>query len=719
MSGSRPVSRFQVRTTLIGLLTALWIVAVCGRLVYLTVVARDSLRERGELQHQHTLKVDPNRGTIRDRHGRELARSVEVESIYGVPSAFDGEHLRDAARRLASCLELSDKRIASRLEGDKRFVWLERKAKPDAVRCVRRLQLAGIGFVPESRRFYPKRFLASQILGYVGLDNEGMSGVEYALEDQIRGESGRRIIWTDARQRRAASRVEKRAVSGRSVYLTIDESLQYIAETELQKAVDESGSKSGIAILLRPDTGEILAMASTPTFNPNHYGDYPESHWRNRSVMDVYEPGSTFKIIAAAAALEEGVTTEDERIDCGGGFINVADHIIRDHRVFDVLAFREVIERSSNVGMIRIGQRLGRERLARYIHAFGFGEASDIELPGESRGLIRPVERWGPVTLASISFGQEIGVTPLQMVTAANVIATSGYLMRPQLVLGFENPDDGTMERRAKAEPLRRVVSQETTRRLTELMVGVVERGTGTRAAIPGYRVAGKTGTAQKAVPGGYSETDYIASFVGFAPAHRPALTALVILDSPVGNHTGSRAAGVFSGIVGRSLRYLGVAPDDERVVQLAKVWPQTGPILGADRGRGRAEIGRGPGRVWPTSMDASERHSRQEPKPSTSMAAPGVMGLPARDALVRFLASGLVPEVIGTGWVVEQYPLEGELPHGATRPRLVLGAPGFPAGPELIPAPSDGGETRVARARGPGSVDRGIGFRRPFENSQ
>ncbi len=716
MSETRTVSRFQMRTMVLGLLTALWIVAVCGRLVYLTVIARDPLRERGELQHQHTLKLDPNRGTIRDRNGRELARSVEVESVYAVPTAYSGDRLSDAARQLASCLKLSEKRIAARLEGDKRFVWLERKAKPDAADCVRELQLAGVGFVPESRRFYPKRFLAAQILGYVGLDNEGMSGVEYALEEQIRGEAGRRIIWSDARQRRAASRVEKRAISGRSVHLTIDENLQYIAETELQRAVDESGSKNGIAILLRPDSGEILAMAATPTFNPNRYGDYPASHWRNRSVMDVYEPGSTFKIVAAAAALEEGVTTEDERIDCGGGFIRVAEHTIRDHRVFDVLAFREVVALSSNVGMIRIGQRLGRERLDRYIRAFGFGEAYDIELSGESRGLIRPVERWGPVTVASISFGQEIGVTPLQMVTAANVIAASGYLMRPKLVLGFENPDDGTMERRATPEPIRRVVSEETARRLTQLLVGVVEHGTGTRAAIAGYSVAGKTGTAQKAVVGGYSDTDYIASFVGFVPARRPSLTALVILDSPAGDHSGSRAAAVFSDIVDRSLRYLGVPPDGETAVRVAKVWPQTSPILERADREAALDVPERSRKVRPTSMGVSEPRWEEDRMSSEAMVAPAVKGLPARDALARFFARGMVPELVGTGWVVEQYPLAGEPLDGATRPRLVLGPPGFVEVPEVAPPLRYGGEMQLARARIPHSA--GSESARSFESN-
>ena len=679
MSESRTLTQFQMRLLFLGFTTSLWVLAVGGRLFYLTVSMRDTLQERAELQHQHTLKLDPRRGTIRDRNGHQLATSVEVESVYAVPKAFSGASIEQAATVLASCLSLPRDKIAARLDGDKSFSWLERKANPRTVDCVRDLNLASVGFVAESRRFYPKRGLASQVLGYVGIDNEGMSGVEYALEEEIRGEPGRRIIWTDAKNRRAASRVEARSHAGRSAYLTIDENLQYIAETELGAAIRESGSKSGIALVMRPHTGELLAMASFPSFNPNRYGDYPASHWRNRAVTDVYEPGSTFKIVAAAAALEENVTNEDERIDCGRGMIQVGSRVIRDSHYFDVLTFREVVQKSSNVGMIRIGQRLGKDRLEHYVHAFGFGAPSGVELPGESRGILRPAERWGPATLASISFGQEIGVTPLQMVTAANVVATSGYLMRPRLLLGFGDTD-GRLVASFTPEPVRRVVKEETARRLMELLVGVVEHGTGQRALIEGYRVAGKTGTAQKAVRGGYSKTDFIASFVGFAPADTPELTALVILDSPTGDHSGALAAAVFARIVKRSLRYLGVAPDAEPPLRIAKFWPQSWPIVGAREPRltegrerpqsfGAHRVGGLRGRPG-QPLEASEpmgRAVRQD-------GVPDVLGLPARDALARFVSHGEVPEIVGTGNVLEQYPTPGMRVEPGTRARLYLG---------------------------------------------
>ena len=357
MDRDRNLSRARFRVTLLALLSTLWVSALVGRLVYLQVFLRESLQERAEIQQSYTMKLDPERGTIYDRNGRELAVSVNVESVYAVPRAI--KEADRTARALADCLPVDSEELAIRLRSDKSFLWVDRKVDLATADCVRELDLAGVNFVPERRRFYPKRRLAAHVLGYVGMDNEGMSGVEYAFEEEIRGEDGRQIIWTDARNRPAASRVEKRPQPGRNLLLTIDETLQHIVQSELEEAVRESGSKGGVAILLQPETGEILAMAEVPGFNPNRYGDYPPSNWRNRSVTDAYEPGSTFKIVSAAAALEEGVVSEDERIDCGRGVIRVGDRVIHDHREFDVLTFREVLEKSSNVGMIRIGQRLG------------------------------------------------------------------------------------------------------------------------------------------------------------------------------------------------------------------------------------------------------------------------------------------------------------------------------------------------------------------------
>jgi cell division protein FtsI (penicillin-binding protein 3) len=631
--------------------------------VYLQIFARASLQERAEIQQQDTMKIDPTRGTIYDRNGRQLAVSVDVESVYAVPRAI--EDPETTANQLGSCLNVDVEELSCRLTSDKRFLWINRKVDPAAADCVRGLGLSGVNFLPEIRRFYPKRRVAAHVLGYVGMDNEGMSGVEYAFEKEIRGEKGQQIVWSDARNRPAASRVEKRPQPGRDIYLTIDETLQYIAETEMETAVRESGAKGGLAILLRPETGEILAMAGVPGFNPNRYGDFNPSTWRNRSVTDPYEPGSTFKIITAAAALEEGVVTEDERIDCGRGAIEVGGRLIRDHHLFDVLTFREVLERSSNVGMIRIGQRLGPERLEAYVRAFGFGETTGVGLSAESRGILRDVSQWRPVTLAAISFGQEIAVTPLQMVTAANVLAASGYLMRPILVKEIGSPRNEALISTSPS-PLRRVVSTETAARLTDILVGVVERGTGKRAAIPGYIVAGKTGTAQKAAPeGGYSKTDFVASFVGFAPAGAPEITALVLLDSPTGDHSGGRAAGVFARILERSLRYLGVPPDvpregRARSIKLASRWPRQEPLKKTNDTNASPSI--------PVARAAFG------PRVSAKARMPSLDGLPARDAVARLIAANLSPHLLGSGWVIDQDPPAGSLVEPGSRCLVFLG---------------------------------------------
>jgi cell division protein FtsI (penicillin-binding protein 3) len=675
---TRPLTRVRVRLLLLGLTTSLGVAAVALRLSYLTIVVREEYEARGLVQYQQRLKLDARRGTIHDRNGRLLAESVEVDSLYAVPSVFAPARAEEASAGLARCLGMPRRRVLARLHGEKDFAWLERKATPEAARCVEALAIPGVHSIAETRRFYPKRRLASQVLGYVGIDNEGMGGVEYALEERIKGQPGSRVIWSDALRRRAGTRVEKSSVPGDSVYLTLDENLQHIAEAELSEAVRESRSRSGIAIVMRSHSGEVLAMASFPSFNPNRFGEAPESHRRNRSVTDVYEPGSTFKIVAASAALEEGVASEDERIDCGQGGIQIADRYIRDHRFFDVLKFREVVALSSNVGMIRIGQRLGPSRLEAYVKAFGFGEPTGIELPAESRGILRPSQSWGPSTSASIAFGQEVSVTPLQMVAAANVIAASGYLMRPRLVLGFFRGEGAFLPSLAP-EPVRRVVSERTAQRMTRILEEVVEKGTGKTAALSGYRVAGKTGTAQKAVRGGYSKTDFIASFVGFAPADRPELTALVILDSPEGDHSGSRAAAVFARIMERSLTQLGVPRDLDEVVRFAKVWPQTEPILPVEAAFGE---------------EARKASWSLEP----GAQAPSVLGLSARDAVARFVSAGFVPAIEGTGFVIEQTPEAGYgLELGAAR--LVLGPrlPGAPAAPERpVPAGIEAG-VRVA----------------------
>lgn len=663
---SSQLPRLRTRLLVFGLLSSLWVAAIAGRLIFLQVVSRAELQERAGRQQRDTIEVHANRGTIYDRHGNELAVSVDVDSIYADPRAFDGDGVSEAARLLGGCLGQDPSGLVAKLSSSRSFVWLERKASRQAASCVRSLEVAGIGFLPESRRFYPKRNIAAHVLGYVGIDNKGLGGIELSMETEIQGESGEQLIWTDARRRRMMSRIENRPRPGRSVYLTLDENLQHMVEVELDRAVSESNAKGGTAILMHSASGEIVAMSSRPTFNPNAFEESPESFWRNRIVTDAYEPGSTFKIVTAAAALEEEVVTETERIDCGGGGILVGSREIRDSRNFDFLPFSDVIAQSSNVGMIRIGQRLGRRRFENYIRRFGFGERTGVELQAESRGILRAEATWGPVSLASMSFGQEIAVTPLQMILAANVIASDGYLLRPRLILGV-GENDHTVPSRLVPVPVRRVVSRETAARMRSLLEGVVQFGTGRRARVDGHRIAGKTGTAQKAIAGGYSKTDFVASFVGFAPAHQPELTALVILDSPSGDHSGGRAAAVFSKIMARALRYTGVEREDQTRVRVVRSWPASGSAI-------------------------SESASAFDPDRYLPGDAPGTMpdlaGLSARDAFFRLSQLGLEPELVGSGWVVSQQPMAGE-PLLSVEPRLTLGPR------DGVPDPDTGRENR------------------------
>ncbi len=676
-------ARMYLRLVLFGMVGSLWMALLIARLVQLQILEQDTLRERAEQQQENTINLDPARGTIFDRAGRELAVSVEVESVCAVPPAL--RQSDSAVAALSRCLPGTDSSdLRRRLTSSKRFVWVKRKVDPASADCVRQLGLSGVDLLPESRRFYPKRFTAAHVLGYVGMDNQGMSGIEYSFDALIRGEPGKQIVLTDARRRRAGSRVERLPQPGNSLYLTLDQTLQHVAEVEIEQAVAATGARSGVAILMRSLTGEILAMAAWPSFNPNVYGEYSPEHWRNRAVSDSYEPGSTFKVVTAAAALEEEVVSESERIDCGRGAIEVAGQLIRDHQVFDVLAFRDVIARSSNVGVIRVGQRLGKERLYRHVRAFGFGEPTGVGIPGESRGLVPDASRWGPVTLASIAFGQEIGVTPLQMLTAVNAISASGYLMRPFLVREIRSPEGERVES-FSPEPIRRVVRQETAARLTELLIGVVESGTGQRAAIPGYRIAGKTGTAQKASPGGggYSKTEFIASFVGFAPAERPELSAIVVLDAPSGEHSGGTvAASVFARIMERSLRYLGVPSQaPEARLAVAPRWPEQAPLEPQGIDLPRFDLSLAPLTKTPktpkTPLESVARAAFSEVplgRPGGSLRlTPELLGLPARDAVAQALAAGLVPELSGSGRVVAQDPPPGVPVETGSRCLLLL----------------------------------------------
>lgn len=631
----------RLRLMLVALSVSLWSVGIGVRLFQLQVLGRKAFERHAARQSERTINLDPRRGPILDRAGRALAVSVDAESIYAVPPEIDDPSAVAAALGRALAADAAGrKELLAQLQKSRDFVWIKRKADPGASRAVRELGLPGIGFVTESRRYYPKRELASHLLGYVGLDNTGMSGIEYAFDPEMRGRAAKVVVRTDAR-RSPLEHIEKPSTEGRSVVLAIDEAVQYAAEIELERAVAETGSIAGTVIVMEPRSGEILALANRPTFNPNRFGTYPSSRWRNRAVVDSFEPGSVFKVFTAAAALQEKVVEPDEVIDCGGGAIEIAGTRINDHAVFYNLRFREVISRSSDVGAVRVAQRVGRESFYRYVREFGFGQPTSVDLPGEASGILRPTSRWSALSLASLAFGQEIGVTALQVTAALGAVANGGYVMKPLIVRQIEDKD-GRPVKTFKPVALRRVLEPETIDTLTELLEGVVREGTGRRAAIPGYIVAGKTGTAQKVdASGHYSMVDHVASFVGYVPASRPALVILASLDTPKGpkNEGGDVAAPLFARVAERALRRLAIPPDDQDRVLRAMTPPEHGRLR--------------PAAYQPTALAAPL--AQGEP-----LRMPDLRGRPAREAAIEAARRGLVVELVGSGVVVAQSPQPG-----------------------------------------------------------
>ena len=646
MAGEGPTPRerkTRLRLMLLALSISLWALVIGIRLVHLQVLGRGFFEQQGTRQSERTLNLYPRRGPILDRESRPLAVSVDAESLYAVPQDVVDPQATAAALARALSLDGAGRReVLAKLQRRSAFVWIDRKLDPVTARRVRDLQLEGIGFLAEHRRYYPQRELAAHVLGYVGIDNTGMGGIESGLEDYIRGRAAKVVVHTDAR-RRPVAQTERPSTDGATVVLALDEAIQHVAERELERAMAETQAASGMVIAVEPFSGEVLAMAVWPTFNPNRYNAYPSSRWRNRAVSDVFEPGSIFKIVTAAAGLQESVVSPGEVLDCGNGRIEISGTVINDHAIFDRLTFTQAVVRSSDIGMIRVAQRLGRDNFARYVRDFGFGAATGVDLPGESAGLFRPTSRWSALSLPSLSFGQEIGVTGLQITMAAAAIANGGYLMKPIVVKRVEDA-----EGRAVLEPkplvVRRVLQPGTVDTLTEILREVVRDGTGRAAAVPGYAVAGKTGTAQKAdASGRYSMVDHVASFVGFVPASHPALVVLASLDSPRGPHNqgGDVAAPLFARVAESALRILAVPSDDPgRVLRAVATAPEV---------------------VVPAAYRA-QTPSRPPVVPPD--AEPGLMpdlrGRSAREAAITAARRGLVVELHGSGHVIVQSPEPG-----------------------------------------------------------
>ena len=634
MATNSPRNSANKRLYLLGAILVLWAGAISLRLVYLQIFRYGDFEQRAQRQQQRTTEVAAKRGVIYDRAGRELAMSISVDSVFAVPA--DIPDLAGTISLVARITRDDPRELLARCKAARTFCWLARKADAEIADRIRSMNLRGIYFQKESKRFYPKRELAAQVLGYVGMDDEGLSGIERADDDELRGKPGRMLISVDARRKWFGS-VEKQPDPGENVVLTIDEKIQYIAERELETAMRETHAESGTVVVENPKTGEILALANRPTFNPNLARDITPQKLKDHAVSDVYEPGSTFKVVTIAAALEEKLTHPSEVFDCQMGSIVINGMRIRDSKPHGLLTVAGILAESSDVGAIKIALRLGEERFYKYIRAFGFGQHTGIELPGETRGLSKPLNRWSKVSIGAISMGQEIGVTPLQLVGMISTIANDGIWVAPRIVAGTTEPR-GTPQMVAFHPGVRRrVISPMTAAQMKQMMQGVVLHGTGKKAILEGYSSAGKTGTAQKVDPSthAYSHTKYVASFAGFAPINDPAITVAVILDSAVGLHQGGQvSAPVFQRVTQQVLEYLHTPHDVEL--------PPSRQVLLAERRVKDQDVEEGsPDRLGDTldaadipSADASDQPAVASAAPSPNVTASVVMPAALRQAV-------------------------------------------------------------------------------------
>jgi len=550
------------RLYLLGAMLLFWCVAICGRLVYLQIFSYGKFVKQAGHQQQRAIPLAANRGVIYDRTGRELAMSVQVDSAFAVPTEV--KDLPTAVSLITRITGDDYNVVLADCRAHKTFCWVARKANDETIERINSLKLQGIHFQKEPKRFYPARDLAAQVLGSVGMEDSGQSGIEHEFDEQLRGSPGKMFISVDARRQWFAD-VETQPEPGDNLVLTIDKNIQYVAEKELDQAIHDTQAIAGTVIVENPHTGEILALANRPTFNPNQRKQITPAALNNRAVSYAYEPGSTFKLVTISAALEEKLTNPDEVFDCQMGSIVYNGMRIRDSKPHGLLPVWGVLAESSDVGSIKIALRLGEERFYKYIRAFGFGQQTGIELPGETRGMTKPVSRWSKVSIAAISMGQEIGISAIQLASLISTFANDGVRVAPRIVAGTAPPQAGVQAVAFHPVEGQRVISSFTAAEMRSMMQKVVLEGTGVKAKLEGYTSAGKTGTGQKVDPatGAYSKTKYIASFAGMAPMNNPRIVVAVILDSAVGLHQGGQiSAPVFKRISQQVLEYLHVPHD-------------------------------------------------------------------------------------------------------------------------------------------------------------
>ena len=528
------------------------------RLICIQCFRSEHLTNIADRQHQHGFTLEPVRGTIFDRRLRPLAVNIPVQSLYANPRRMNLQDKQQALQALPQLLPISKDLLQDRLKRRKYFVWLERKLEEDKVQQIKQLDISGLGFVKESKRYYPNHHLAAHVIGFAGTDNQGLEGLELQFDSDLKGKDGWSQIIRDARQRDLL--IEKNFVpaqNGFHLVLTIDETIQYIAERALDKMYQKSNALAGSIIILDPRTGEVLALANRPTYNLDQFKDSPVAHRTNRAIAYVYEPGSVFKIVTAAAALEEEAFSEEDRIFCENGKYKVGNHILRDYHAYGTLTFQEVIENSSNIGTTKVAQKLGPAIFYKYARRFRFGMLTGIDLAGEVKGLVKPPAQWSKTSIGAMPIGHEVTVTPLQLAGAIAAIANDGIYMKPYVVK-YITDDKKEIIKIQKPKVLNRVISYDTAQRLKNILAGVVERGTGRLTRIKDIRVAGKTGTAQKVINGQYSDSHFYASFIGFAPVEDPRIAMVVVFDDPHPNHFGGTiAAPVFKEVAEDVLKYL------------------------------------------------------------------------------------------------------------------------------------------------------------------
>ena len=581
------------RFWLICLFFLFWAILIAFRLFWLQVVRHDEFEQRAQKQQQRTFEVAPRRGVLYDRNLRELAMTVQVDSIFAVPTEIDDK--KAAARTLAALVhtdpedgQTTEDQIDARLEAGHSFAWVARRVSAETAARVKALPLKGIYFQKEFQRFYPDNEIAAQVLGYVGIDDNGLGGLEQKFEPQLHGVSGRMYTALDA-HRHVLGSSEREPEPGQNLVLTIDENIQFLAEQALDHAMQKTQAANGTVVVQDVHTGQILALAIRPTFNPNQFRRTTPELLRNHAVSDVYEPGSVFKLVAYSAALEQHVAGPDDIIDCQGGQITLAGRVIHDDKGehYGRITVHEALEHSSDVAAVKLALKVGQDRFYQYIRDFGFGQRSGAELPGETRGLLRPVAHWGASSIGSIAMGQEVGVTPLQLVSMVSTIANGGVYLPPHVLLPGQvgagangQPASGQKAAPLVASPFKpggelpnplppgahRVLSTLTAAQMRKMMEGVVLYGTGRQAQLNGYSSGGKTGTAQKIDPVThlYSKTMHIASFAGIAPVNNPVIAVAVIIDSPKGAsyYGASVSAPVFAEVAQQVLEYLGVPHD-------------------------------------------------------------------------------------------------------------------------------------------------------------